>query len=343
MHQSEQKVNNFSITREDVRGALNRAVQATTSNQAALCKFKSYLNNPPQRGQGCHSGIMSGANLGVIAGLQPEQIFAEIRAVLGEKTPDKEIQEAIEKAAREYTGTAKIYQFPKKKPLVQDGKTALQKIINAGKFDNDADLWEASPKRLFDDPAKDAVLFLQTMFDPDDLIFIGDGQDSGIVGMNILPAAEWVDAFQKGRRTKPYLIINPLDGVEQLTKSGKPSFRCDANVQVFKYSMAEFDDLSHSDQIRFWSGVKLEIKALVDTGGKSIHAWLEVSKLAAVSTADEWDSQIRERLYKRVLTPLGVDSTCSNQSRLSRLPGHFRAEKKKMQKILWLSNEGQKL
>jgi len=65
--------------------------------------------------------------------------------------------------------------------------------------------------------------------------------------------------------------------------------------------------------------------------------------LAAVSTADEWDSQIRERLYKRVLTPLGVDSTCSNQSRLSRLPGHFRAEKKKMQKILWLSNEGQKL
>ncbi|HNS91236.1 MAG TPA: hypothetical protein PKJ72_14455, partial [Deltaproteobacteria bacterium] len=111
----------------------------------------------------------------------------------------------------------------------------------------------------------------------------------------------------------------------------------------YRYCVVEFDDLSREDQIRFWSSAHLPIVALIDTGGKSIHAWLQVSKLAEVRTLDEWDEQIKVRLYEKLLIPLGVDPQCKNASRLSRLPGHFREEKNSMQRLLWLSREGRRL
>jgi hypothetical protein len=80
--------------------------------------------------------------------------------------------------------------------------------------------------------------------------------------------------------------------------------------------------------------------ALIDSAGKSIHAWLDVQKLAPVSTSEEWEKNIKNRLYDRLLTPLGVDGACSNPARLLRLPGHFREEKGKYQRLLWLSPEG---
>ena len=102
--------------------------------------------------------------------------------------------------------------------------------------------------------------------------------------------------------------------------------------------MVEFDDLSREDQIRFWSAVKLPIVALIDTGGKSIHAWVQVSKLATVNTLEQWQENIKIKLYDRILAPLGVDAACSNPSRLSRLPGHLRDGN--YQRLLWLSSEG---
>jgi hypothetical protein len=107
--------------------------------------------------------------------------------------------------------------------------------------------------------------------------------------------------------------------------------------------MAEFDTLSREDQIRFWSAVKLPIVALIDSGRRSIHAWIDVQKLATVETSDQWETEIKGRLYDRLLTPLGVDGACSNPARLSRLPGHYREEKQAWQRLLWLSPEGRSI
>jgi len=65
-----------------------------------------------------------------------------------------------------------------------------------------------------------------------------------------------------------------------------------------------------------------------------------VSKLVRVETLEQWQAQIKTRLYDRILTPLGIDGACSNPARLSRLPGHFRSEKGAWQRLLWLSAEG---
>ena len=126
----------------------------------------------------------------------------------------------------------------------------------------------------------DSILLLKTLYDPTDFIFIGDRHDKGVMGDTIRAAKEWKVYFENGGATSPFIIINPLSGQEGTTKDGKPSYRSDNTIKTYRYCMVEFDNLSREDQIRFWSAVKLPIVALIDSGGKSIHAWLDVQKLA---------------------------------------------------------------
>nr|HPR03448.1 hypothetical protein [Deltaproteobacteria bacterium] len=185
------------------------------------------------------------------------------------------------------------------------------------------------------------ALILSTLYAPDDLVFIGEKHQEGILGDTIRPVSEWISYFQGGGKTGPHIIPNPLTGIPGPKKSGDgETLRGDLTVKAYRYCVVEFDNLSREDQIKFWSAARLPIVALIDSGGKSIHAWLQVSKLDEVRTLDEWDEQIKVRLYEKLLIPLGVDPQCKNASRLSRLPGHFRSEKNSMQRLLWLSNEG---
>ena len=305
-----------------------------------LSRYQDGLNSMPTAGHGYgfHQAELSVANYGILAGIDPEQIFNDIRSKAdnGERrVPDREITDTIRKAVLDHKkGTFIPTHRPR--PIVNDGKKARQRIIDNGKYDNDADLWESSPLRLTGGVKKDAVLLLKTLFTPNDLIWIGDRYHPGIMGGTIQSAARWVTDFKNGIRTFPHIIINPLDGIPRPTKSGdKISLRGDANVKKYRYCLVEFDDLSRVEQIRFWSAVKLPIVALIDTGGKSIHAWIDVQKLAEVKTFEQWKQQIKIRLYEKILKPLGVDGACSNAARLSRLPGHKRDEK--WQRILWLN------
>jgi hypothetical protein len=186
----------------------------------------------------------------------------------------------------------------------------------------------------------DAILILKTLFKPDEKVFIGDRHNTD----TIRPVGEWINDLNNGGTTVPFIIINPLNGIPAPTKSGdKTTLRGDANVATYRYCMAEFDTLSREDQIRFWAAVKLPIVCLIDSGGKSIHAWIDVQKLATVETLEQWQTEIKNRLYDQILIPLGVDAACSNPARLSRLPGHYREEKQAWQRLLWLSPEGRSI
>lgn len=181
---------------------------------------------------------------------------------------------------------------------------------------------------------------LQTLFKPDDKVFIGDRHESD----TIKTATEWITFFSNGGITAPFIIINPLNGIPSPTKSGdKMTLRGDANVATPRHCLGEFDNLSKEDQIRFWCAIKLPIVALIDSGGKSIHAWIDVQKLPNVETLEQWQSEIKNRLYDRILIPMGIDAACSNPARLSRLPGHYRTEKQAWQRLLWLSPVGRSI
>lgn len=309
-----------------------------------LSRYQEALQQIPSPGCGCHVSLLSVANHGIIAGIDPGKLFDDIKQNIPEgsrKIFDREIQDAINKALADHdkgTFTPK----PKPAPVVDNGKEALRKIINQSPIKDEADLWELSPIRLHNAPKDDSGLFLKTLFDENDLIWIDEFGEIGKPGENIKPVIEWIEELQNGRKTAPHIIVNPLTGKPAPKKSNpdEMTYRGDNCISTFKYCLGEFDNLSHEDQIRFWTAVRLPIVALIDTGGKSIHAWVDVQKLAPVSTSEEWEKNIKNRLYDRLFTPLGIDGACANPARLSRLPGHFREEKGNFQRLLWLSPEG---
>jgi hypothetical protein len=296
-----------------------------------LKRYQEKLSSIPAPGRCCHPFLLAVANLGVQSGLTTKKIFADIRRSIpsgSRQVSDQEIMDAISKAEADHgRGNSKTFK-PKPSPTVPDKKVALRNIIRQSQVTNEGDLWELSPVRITGTPQEDI------------LIFIGDRCEPGIIGKTIRTAGQWITYFQHGGKAGPYIIPNPMSGMEGLTKDGKPSFRCDNTVHAYLCCVGEFDDIAREDQLRFWSGVKLPIFALIDSGGKSIHAWLDVQKMAKVETPEQWTTLIKSRLYNQNLIPMGVDPACSNPSRLSRLPGHFREEKKAYQKLLWLSPEG---
>ncbi|MBA4389976.1 MAG: hypothetical protein C0399_03460 [Syntrophus sp. (in: bacteria)] len=301
-------------------------------------RYNDALQQIPAPGCGCHTGLLSVANLGALANLDGEQIFDDIRHAIprgNRKVSDREIQDAINKALSDSNRSTFIPK-PRPEPVVNDGKIALQRIIDQGPYSTEAELIPASPVDIPDEPRLHTKLFIETLYRHTDFLFIGERHDT-----TVKDAVDWLTFYIASGKTSSHIIVNPLTGSPAPKKTGNgETYRGDNNVKDFRFAMAEFDNLSLEDQIRFWSAVKLPIIALIHSGGKSIHAWLEVSKLATVNTLQEWQTEIKERLYDRILTPLGVDSACSNPARLSRLPGHFREEKGAWQRLLWLSPAG---
>lgn len=305
-------------------------------------KFFDRLRSLPQTGQGFHTALLGCVNYGILAKISEHEIFALVRASIpsggARKVQDTEISDAIKKAAADiptYTGNRHVHVAPAPKPI-SDGQATRQRMIKSSAISDEADLWESSPIRIDWEPPEDTTRFVEAMYEPDELVFIGNSKVPGIIGQNIRSAKDWIEYFRRGGQTYPHIIINPLSGEPAPTKSGDGmTYRGDLCVKRFKYCLVEFDDLSREDQIRFWTSPtarKLPVACLVDTGGKSIHAWLRLSGIASM---DDWDREIKKKLYDQLLIPLGVDPACSNPARLSRLPGHLREDK--YQRILWIN------
>jgi hypothetical protein len=295
---------------------------------------------PAGCGNCCHSSILGTANLGIMAGVHTKDIVEDIRKAIPpgrRRVTQREIEAAVNRALQDH-GKGTFRPQPKPEPIAHDGKSALQRIIEQATISAEADLWEASPIRLWDEPCKDIGLLLEHLYNQKDLLWIGERGEPGIVGRNIKTMEQWMEYFNKDHRPGPQFIPNPLSGELAPNKAGDgETRRGDYCITSFCFSVVEFDTLSRADQIRFWSAVKLPICCLIDSGGKSIHGIIDVRALAPVNTYAEWAAEIEANLYERGLVPLGVDSSCKNPSRLSRLPGHFRAEKGRWQRLLWLA------
>ena len=308
-------------------------MKSTTHPDRAQERYQEALRSlPPSGGGGCHAALLSVANLGALAGLTPQQVYADLRQHVhgSRRVSDREIQDAVEKAFREKMQT------PPPRPATRATKSTLAHLIERGQSATEVDVWEASPIRIDWPPEEDAVNVLRYLYGPEELLFIGERTDAGDLGTNIGAVKDWIRAFgPAGAAVPPLIIPNPLSGEQGLTKSGKPSFRADSCVKHHRFCVVEFDELSRAEQIAFWCAVKLPVAALIDSGNKSIHAWLRVD----CASAEEWERDIERRLYGEFLVPIGVDSTCRNESRLSRMPGH-RRDGKRWQRLLYLAPEG---
>ncbi|MEA2110057.1 MAG: hypothetical protein U9P07_11630, partial [Pseudomonadota bacterium] len=258
------------------------------------------------------------------------------------RVSDREIRQAIEKAMVD-KGQIINYDFKSKKRAEPkpsfDGVKARQRIIDAGAGITEADIWSASPVKIDWAPEEDPLHLLRYLYQPDDMLFIGERYSPGMISKTIRTTADWQQYFSKGGKTFPHIIPNPLSGLEGLTQDGKPSFRADSCVKSFRFAVVEFDDLNREDQLAFWGTVWLPVVALIDSGNKSLHAWVRIDN---IQTADQWTAQVENHLFRQILEPLGVDGACRNEARLSRLPGHLR-DTGKMQRLIFLAPGGRRV
>ena len=302
----------------------------------ALTRFSVSLRLCPHAGGGVHSWVMSCANLAAIAGVSPVDAERDIlQAMTRPPSPSAEVGAAVRKAYAEhkpgerFTPRSIDPAKPKPKPM-----TAAAFIIR-GDGATEADWFDASPLRIDWVPGpRDAATLLRVLYGPGERVFCGE-RYGGAEGVRM--AAEWIARFDEGRPVPPHFIPNPLTGKAHPLADGKLSRRGDSAVCKFLYAVAEFDGLLKPEQLAFWWGFRsAPITALIDSGGKSVHAILRVG----CETRADWERDIEEQLFPRVLVPLGCDPQCRNEARLSRLPGHYRAEKQAWQRLLYLNPEG---
>ena len=298
----------------------------------------------------------------------------------GRRVTDKEIRDALRRAHKDTAprGQGGPLRQPIPPPrrtvaeiradVVKDEKTAAEirrALIREGGGELDpfgADVWECSPIRpdAYSETypaAADMIPLLRYLYRPDDVLFIGGQYDAS--RDNLKTAAAWIEYFQNqieriGRLPQerqctefqrlgekyPYIVPNPLTGRPGLTSSGdKKSWRADSCVREYRYIVAEFDGLPFTGQgalLRAISRRGAKIAAVIYSGGKSCHAWICCE---GVTNAEEWRTKVKAGLFP-VLAAVGVDKACSNPSRLSRLPGVFRADKRKWQQLLFLASGG---
>ena len=97
--------------------------------------------------------------------------------------------------------------------------------------------------------------------------------------------------------------------------------------------MIESDSVPLDLWLRVLVQLRLPIAAIYSSGGKSVHALYRVD----AETKAAWDQTAGE--VKRRLVPVGACAGTFTAVRLTRLPGCFRGEKGRMQKLLYLNPE----
>ena len=304
-----------------------------TLQQGALYRYNiELLQMPASGGGGAHTSLLRVANFGRLAGCTPAQVSQDLAAhVHGtRKVSRKEIEAAVSKAfcwpAATHARNANV------RPVV-NGEKLFKAIVERGASFAEEDLWESSPVKIDWPLERDGIEILRRLYRPDERLFIGTRYDAGIE--HVLPVSKWIRLFESGIAIPEHIIPNPLTGKRGHTKEGNLSYRADSCVATFRFAVVEFDTIPRELQILFWAGVPAPVVALVDSGGKSIHGWIRIDAV----NADEWTQRVERKLFS-LLTVVGADGACKNEARLSRTPGHFRADKTKWQRILYLNPVG---
>jgi len=139
-----------------------------------------------------------------------------------------------------------------------------------------ADLWENSPERLLDGPEDDWRGLLH-IFPPGSVVWIGDTHDSA--GED---KPDWIKAKAREhfRSVEDWLDCNqPPKGpfICPATFVKGSASRCKANVAGTPFLVVESDVLTHEEAtaVIFWLKDKYHLRAVIDTAGKSLHAWFD--------------------------------------------------------------------
>ena len=293
--------------------------------------FSESLSHCPQSGNGVHSWVMTCANLAAKEGLSAHEAVESIKARMTRTpAPSNEVESAIEKAYRETgnkpTGIC-FKAIPVREKVFRD---LTRNSLSCKELCGMSPVEVGSPTDLADQ-RRNAAMLLRRLYEPQELVWLGEQRDTL---QGIKHAERWAQIIEDGGRIPSQWIPNPLDGQAHPLGNGKPSYRCDNAVSAFKYVVCECDRFPAEMQAAFWMANRnaFPLVAIIFSGGKSLHAILK----SGVTSREGWTNIIEQGLFPRTLVPLGFDPATRNESRLSRMPGHYRTEKGKLQSLLWM-------
>ena len=184
-------------------------------------------------------------------------------------------------------------------------------------------------------PGKEGSRYIETLFEPGEVIGyvmqsrLDEEKNKYIPrnkGVYTLTAGEVLEKLSKhgddlgaalgdyDPKAGGWIRFNPLDGKDVRN----------SNVTEYRYALVESDDLEVEKQNTIIRELELPVAVLMFSGGKSIHA------IVRVDAADYKEYQKRVEYLYQVCEKNGlkVDTQNKNPSRLSRLPGCVRGDKK---------------
>ena len=179
-------------------------------------------------------------------------------------------------------------------------------------------LWEASPTSFDVESPRNSSRVLQAIYEPSETIWSGGVYDSG------KPQHEC--HFDTA---KAFLTTKEIGDRVGCSTFKKESFgRTMDNVQERKIILAESDEMTKSDSaclLHLFDLLKLQVVAVIDTGGKSLHFWIRYSKRAL-------------RLLTELVEPLKLDPGALSASHAPlRLPSCVHDITKKPARLFFLN------
>ncbi len=187
-----------------------------------------------------------------------------------------------------------------------------------------------SPVNLFNgEPSNDWKLILK-LFAPDDVVWIGAKKNDSA---NDTHPPEWIDYCKtRFRPAAEWIKESACPGILTCPNTFKPGThsRRDADILDRRFLVMESDILDKNQvcAVFKWTEQFTKLRAIVDTAGKSLHAWFEMPAPDVLGQLET------------ILPQLGCDDAMFIPSQPCRLPGGYRPDTGRMQSLLFLDLEG---
>lgn len=182
-------------------------------------------------------------------------------------------------------------------------------------------------------PARDISDYLGALFEPQENVCYvttaykdEDGRWKPYGGVSSRSCKSLLDSLKKhpGDLSDTFGTTNPEAGVWICFNPMDGQGRNNKNVTAYRYALVESDEQSIDTQYALIQDLRLPVRMLVHSGGKSLHA------IVRIDAVDYRQYQERVDLLYTICKKHGlqVDTQDKNPSRLSRFPGFLRGDRR---------------
>ena len=188
-----------------------------------------------------------------------------------------------------------------------------------------------SPVNLFNNDPRDDWRLILKLFKPDDVVWIGTKKNDSA---NATHPPEWIQFCKtRFRSASGWLKEKECPGILTCPNTFKPGShsRRDSEVLSRRFLVLESDTLDKNKvcAVFRWTEQFTKLRAIVDTGGKSLHGWYEMPPPDVLAQLET------------ILPQLGCDAAMFVPSQPCRLPGALRPDTGRVQSLLYLDVEVQ--